>query len=436
MGQTTENQFYLLGISHKTAPVEIRETVSLSETSYPEALQQIADLAGIAECVLLSTCNRTEVYAVISDSRQETTAAVEDCLIAATGAPEELRNYFYRLNGTAVIEHLFRVAAGIDSMILGEPQIFGQVKAAYSLASDALTTGPTINRLFHHSFKVGKQIRNMTAIGEGAVSVSFAAVEKARQVFSDLKGKSVLLIGAGKTGELSAKRLRESGIGKLMIANRTMERAEKLAKNLGGSVVPFERFPETAAQADIVISSVAAGDTILDRGQLAPLLKHRNSNTLLIIDLGVPRNIDHQVGELDSVTLLNVDDLEDLTAGNLDRRKVEAGKAEKYIADEVEKFSDWLAGREIIPVIRELHDSCEAIRVGELEKMKNRVDNDTLELLDLVSRRIVRKILHNPVVKMRDTEDGDHRSRLVSSIRTLFMECTEDETDNESRTSK
>jgi len=426
MGRVEKNHFHLLGISHKTAPIEIREKVSFDADQYVDMLDGLIAIDGIEECVLLSTCNRTEIYTVVSDDFHEPAETVASFIIEKTSAPAELNEHLYHYQGAAVIEHIFRVAAGLDSMILGEPQIFGQVKAAYSVANDASTTGSAFNRLFHHTFKVGKQIRSMTAIGEGVVSISLAAVEKAKQIFGDLSDKSVLLIGAGKTGELSAKRLSESGVKHLKIANRTMERAEKLAEQLGGCTVPFENILQSAATSDIVISSVTAREPILKRAGFEEFLSGRDGAALLLIDLGVPRNIDHEIAALESVTLLNIDDLEGLTLDNLDKRKDEAEKAEEIILFEVEEFETWLSEREMIPVIRGLHDSCETIRADELDKMKNRVDKETFDMLDLISRRIVRKILHNPIVIMREKGVGKQRERLINSVRELFMECVDE----------
>ena len=425
MGRNTEDAFFLIGISHKTAPVEIRERVSFDFENIGSVMADIRGIDGVNECVALSTCNRTEIYALLEEPRDEIRRAVEGYLLAASGSGMDLHPYFYIHNGARVIEHLFRVVSGLDSMIIGEPQIFGQVKAAYSLAADQRTTGPAVNRLFHNAFKVGKMIRNNTSVGEGAVSVSFAAAELARKIFGNLEGRSVLLVGAGKTGELCARGLVDSGVESLFITNRTPARASDLAERLIGEVIPFERIHEMTGSADIIITSVTSRDPIILREPTAVQLAHRNGKPLFLIDLGVPRNIEPGVSRLDGVHVYDIDDLQDVILDNQDRRRMEAERAEELIQREVGEFCDWLSEREVAPMIRDLHDRCESIRLDELERIRNRVSPETLEIMDLVTRRIVRKILHNPTVAMRSSETGGSRERMLDTIRELFMsgEC-------------
>jgi len=399
----------------------VREKVSFDETSCSGILSDINAIDGIRESVLLSTCNRTEIYAVIDESPEDVRNRLEDYILDSSGANRNVLDCFVSLEGEDVIDHLFRVASGLDSMILGEPQILGQVKNAYAKACDLQCTGPELNRLFHNAFKVGKLIRNKTAVGEGAVSVSFAAVERAKEIFGTLEGRTVLLVGAGKTGELSAKRLVDIGVTHLIIANRTAGRARELAKNLGGEAAPFDCIVDLSRKVDIIISSITSAEPVITRQMLEPAVSGRNGKQLLLIDLGVPRNIDADTAELDTVQLLNIDDLEEITLGNMDKRRVEAEKAEEIIAEEVDDFSTWLSGRDAIPLIRNLHVMCEDIRLDELTKIKNRVSDEELETIDLVTRRIVRKILHNPVIRMRESESGDQRERLLKSVRELFM---------------
>lgn len=425
MGRVKADHFFLLGISYKTAPVEIRERISFDTNACGPVLGELRTIEGIEEAVLISTCNRTEFYAFIDGSRDEITRRVADFIVRETGIDRSLLDYFYIKSGTAVIEHLFRVAAGLDSMVLGEPQIFGQVKNAFAQACDTKSTGPTLNRLFHHAFRVGKLIRNSTGIGEGAVSVSFAAVELAKKTFGELKGYSILLIGAGKTSELSAKRLVDIGVSRLFIANRTETRARELADRLGGVVVPYDSFPDMLETVDIVIASVAAAKPVLTRDYSAPHIEKRASKRLLVIDLGVPRNVESTIGDIENVTLFNIDNLEGLTLDNMDKRREEAEKADEIIDAAVEEYCTWLSEREVIPVIRTLHDTCETIRAEELEKVRNRVDAETFETIDLVTRRIVRKLLHNPVITMREAESGDRRERLLESVRELFIRDNE-----------
>jgi len=430
MAASEDVYFGLIGISHKTAPVEVREMVSLDEAAVCTVLTVVGNISGVSERVIVSTCNRTEIYCVVSGDWEKTSAAIVDALLQSSGAPVDVRSSFYCLEGDDVIEHLFKVVAGLDSMILGEPQIFGQVKSAYSLACDVQTTGPTINRLFHHAFRVGKLIRNLTSIGEGSVSVSFAAVKLAKGIFGDLTGKSVLLVGAGKMSELCAQNLADYGVDRLMITNRTAARAETLARKLAGEAVPYDALGTTISLADIVITSVAAKEPVICVETLRDKSGPGGNAPLFIIDLGVPRNVDPGVEDIDGVFLYNIDDLEGIALENMDRRKSEAEKAQSLIEREVEEFRMWLSGRHVIPVIRTLHARCENIRLDEMEKIRHRISGETFETLDIVTRRIVRKILHNPVIAMRAAESASHRERLVSSIRDLFMNGHEDEQRN------
>ena len=430
MAASEDVHFGLIGISHKTAPVEVRETVSLDEAAVCTMLTSAGETPGVAERVILSTCNRTEIYCAVSGDWEKTSAAIINGLLNVSGAPVDVRSSFYCLDGDDVIEHLFKVVAGLDSMILGEPQIFGQVKNAYSLACDIQATGPTINRLFHHAFRVGKLIRNLTSIGEGAVSVSFAAVKLAKGIFGDLTGRSVLLVGAGKMSELCAQNLADYGVEKLTITNRTIDRAETLARKLGGQAVPFADLESTIPHVDILITSVAAKEPVIRAETLRNKSGPAGNAPLFIIDLGVPRNVDPGIKDIDGVFLYNIDDLEGIALENIDHRKSEAEKAESLIEREVEEFRMWLSGRHVIPVIRTLHARCENIRLNEIEKIRHRISGETFEALDIVTRRIVRKILHNPVIAMRAAESAAHRERLVSSIRDLFMNGHEDKQRN------
>lgn len=419
MGRNPENSFYLIGISYLTAPVEIRERVSLDTAQIGALLEGLRTGAGISECVALSTCNRTEIYAVL-----ESDVAAEEIrgrIAEISGAGMDLGEYFYTRRGREAVRHLFRVAGGLDSMILGEPQILGQVKVAYSIASDCQTTGPTINRLFHHAFRAGKAIRSCTSVGTGTVSVSHAAVELAERVMGGLEGKVVLLAGAGKIGELCARRLSGAGMRTLLIANRTPERARDMAARLSGDAVPFERLHDLCAEADIVITSVGSREPVIREETLRAAVERRGGSPLFLIDLGVPRNVEPAVADLPNVHLSDIDDLEGVTLGNRDRRRLEAEKAEELVRREVDEFCCRLSEREVAPVIREMHDRCEAVRTSELERVRGRLDTETFDLLDLVTRRIVRKILHNPTMAMRSSESGDTRRRLLESVQELFI---------------
>lgn len=425
MGRIEKDNFLLIGISHKAAPIEIREKFSFNSENISTELTDINKINGLSECVVLSTCNRTEIYALITRPVEEIREKINQYILNTSGTERDFLKYFYYLDGSQVIEHLFNVTSGLDSMILGEPEIFGQVKKAYTLACEYKCTGPAINRLFHHAFQVGKQIRNVTSIGEGAVSVSSAAVVLARKIFGSLKDRTVLLVGAGKIGKLCAKQLIDSGIERLYIANRTYDHAVALAEELSGKVIPFEKMEEMYEKVDIIITSVTSSEPLITKNRLIEHIERRNGRPLSIIDLGVPRNIEPETAQIENIHLFNIDDLEDVTLDNRDRRKNEAEKARKIIKKEVDEYCSWLKEREVIPVIQNLHEKCENIRLEELEKIKNKVSSETLDAINLVTRRIVRKILHNPTITVRASKSGETRKRLLESINELFIKDPE-----------
>lgn len=413
------NSFFVIGLSHKTAPVEIRERFSFDTTDASGLIREIRTIDGVRGCVLISTCNRTELHAVLDPAVHEAPDAVAARLFGP--GSDSVEEHIYRLEGKAAAGHLFRVASGLDSMVLGEPQILGQVKDAYSLACDTKTTCGILNRLFHHAFRTAKLIRNLTSIGEGTVSVSAAAVDLARNVLGGLEGRTVLLAGAGKIGELCARRLAEAGIARLLIANRTPSRAEELASRLGGEAVPFEKIWTLFETVDIAITSIASRDPVVLKETAAPHLALRGKAPLILIDLGVPRNVERSVTACGRVHLYDIDDLDDVTVGNRERRMLEADKAESLIAGEVDSFFHRLGEYEVAPVIRGLHERFETIRRREMDRVKNRLDPETFESLDLVTRRIVRKILHQPAVAMRSSRHGDSRERMMDTVRELFI---------------
>jgi len=419
-----KNKFLLVGISYKTAPVEIREKFSFNSENIPKLLSDISKISSIRECVVLSTCNRTEIYAFIDKLSDEIRERIERYILDISGMEKGFLKHFYCYNGRKVIEHLFKVTCGLESMILGETQILGQVKNSYTLACDNGCTGQTFNRLFHQAFQVGKQIRNRTSIGEGIVSVSSAAVLLARELFGCLKQRKVLLIGAGKIGKLCAKQLIDSGIKELFITNRTIEHAVALAEELPGKVIPFEKRSEMFDKVDIIITSTTSSNPLITKNLLNKYIKLRNGKPLSLIDLGVPRNIDPEVACMENIHLFNIDDLEDVTLENLDKRKNEAEKAKEIINKKVDEYCTWLEEREIIPAIHNLREKCENIRLNELKKINNRVTVETFKTIDLVTRRIVRKILHNPTITVRASESGEVRKRLIESINDLFINET------------
>ncbi|MFC1512411.1 glutamyl-tRNA reductase, partial [Candidatus Latescibacterota bacterium] len=384
-------------------------------------LKDIASLEGIRECVVLSTCNRTEIYAFIDKSSEEVHRKLCDYILSVSGMKEDFTKHFYFHTGISVIEHLFKVTSGLDSMILGETQIFGQLKNSYALACENGYTGTALNRLFHHSFRVGKLIRTETSISEGIVSVSSASVLLGKRIFGDLEKRKVLLVGAGKIGKMCAKQLTDYGIEKLYITNRTHTRASELAEELAGKVIPFEDMSKLFEEVDIIITSASSSSPLITKKLLKKNIANRNGNPLALIDLGVPRNIEPNATELKNIYLFNIDDLEDTTSESHERRKNEAEKALKIINQKVDEYRRWLDEREVIPVINNLRGKCEKIRQKELKNITNRVNAETYDTIDLVTRRIVRKILHNPTITLRASESGEMRNRFAKSIDELFL---------------
>ncbi len=425
MGGIRKNNFLLIGISHKTASIENREKFSFTCESIPDFLQDLKKKCGINSSVILSTCNRTEIYAYVEKPHDEVRQNVDTCILEKTGEKKPYLKYFYVLEGMDVIRHLFEVASGLDSMIIGEPEIFGQVKNAYAVALEHNFTNAAINRLFHHAFQVGKHIRHNTAIGEGAVSLSSSAVMLAQKLFGSLGNRSALLIGTGKIGKLCAKQLRDAGIESLYISNRTKKHALSLAKELSGNIVPFEYMDEKIETVDIIISSIITPEPLITKESMESHMATRKGKPLYLIDLGVPRNIDPRTAQIENIHLFNIDSLESITSDNLDKRKKEADKAQDIINKEVDEYITWMKEREVIPAIQDLHGRCEDIRIAELEKLKNRVSPETFQAIDRVTQRIVRKILHKPTITVRCSESEDTRSRLISSLNELFIDDSE-----------
>ena len=416
-----KDNFLLIGISYKTAPVEIREKLSFNKESISAALKEIHNLNGIRECVVISTCNRTEIYAFICKPPDEIRDRINRYILKVSGMEEAFLRPFFFYTGNKVIEHLFNVTCGLESMILGETQIFGQIKNSYASACEKGCTGSALNRLFHHAFQVGKLIRSKTSISEGIVSVSSAAVLLGKKIFGGLEKRKVLLVGAGKIGKICAKQLVDSGIEELYITNRTYKRAVELAEELSGKVIQFDNMAEMFDKVDIIITSATSSTPLITKNLLKKYLKQRNGNPLSLIDLGVPRNVDPEVANIENIHLFNIDNLEDVTMGNRDKRENEAEKAKEIINKKVNEYCTWLKEREVIPAIHSLRKKFENIRLNELRKINNKVSEETFEAIDLVTRRIVRKILHNPTIAMRTSESREVRKRLVKSINELFI---------------
>jgi glutamyl-tRNA reductase len=410
-----------VGISHHTAPLDVRERLWFSDVEIRISLPELKRL-GCAESVLFSTCNRTELY-VLTDTAEPSADIFKTFLIEQKSAAAKVPiGDLFSLRGGDAARHLFRVAAGIDSMVLGDVQILMQVKDGLAAAVEQHTAGIFMNRLFQLAFRVGKRARAETAIGEGAVSVSYAAVELAERIFDDLNKKTALVIGAGETAELTATHLRGKNIGNLLITNRTRERAELLAQKVQGSVVVYDQWCDALATSDIVISSVEAPAYILRPEDIDQLRRKRGAGPLFLIDIGVPRNIDPAMKTLENVFLYDIDALQALVNETLHRRHEEVPKVEAVVDDVLKELQLWYSSLEVNPTITALSQFMETIRREELEKNLNRFETKDRELVELVTKRIVNKILHTPITHLKNGNDESLSERLqkLNAIQMLF----------------
>lgn len=423
-----------VGISHHTAPLDVRERLWFSEAEIRQALPQLKRF-GCAESVLFSTCNRTELY-ILSETTDPSADPFKTFLIEQKNAADHVpAGDMFSLREGDAARHLFRVAAGIDSMVLGDVQILMQVKDGLAAAVEQQTAGIFMNRLFQLAFRVGKRSRAETTIGEGAVSVSYAAVELAERIFDDLDKKTALVIGAGETAELTATHLRGKNIGSLLITNRTRERAEQLAQKVQGNVVAYDQWCDALAEADIVLSSVEVPNYILHAGDIDQLRRKRGAGPLFLIDIGVPRNIDPAIKELENVFLYDIDSLQTLVNETLHRRTEEIPKVESIVDDVLNELQQWYSSLEVNPTITALSQFMEHIRQEEIEKHVNRFETKDRELLELVTKRIVNKILHTPITHLKNGtgESLSERLQKLHAIQILFELTKHDQEDADAK---
>ncbi len=408
-----------IGLNHRTAPVALRERTAFSSEQLPDAVRSLVDSPEVAEATILSTCNRTEIYC-----RQQTPAVstVVNWLRDYGDVPAEaLSTSTYTLPGEQAVQHAFRVASGLDSMVLGEPQILGQMKSAFSVAHQAGTTGKILNRLFQHTFSVAKQIRTDTAIGANAVSVAFAAVDLAKRIFSRLNDQTVLLLGAGETIELVARHLKQNDVKHIIVANRSIERAQTLTEQLGSEAISLAEMPERLHEADIVVASTASTLPILGKGAVETALKKRRHRPMFLIDLAVPRDIEPQVDELKDVFLYTVDDLQKVVSENQAARREAAVEAEKIIDLQVVRFMHWMRSLDSVPTIRSLREKIDLLRDAELLEAKRRLANgeDPGDVLEQFARNLSQKFSHEPSQALKQaSQDGN--PGLINSTRRLF----------------
>lgn len=409
----------IIGVNHRTAPVEVREKLAFPESELPDALKRLCASPGVDEAMILSTCNRVEV-AVIGDDD----SAVAQFLAGSRGMdPKWVEQYLYRHNGVDALRHLFRVAASLDSMVVGEPQILGQLKVAYQVAKETGSLCGPLETVLSRAFGVAKRVRTETEIGQSAVSVSYAAVELAREIFGSLKGRKVLLIGAGKMSELAARHLRRSGATDILVTNRTRSRAEEMAALFEGRVIEYATFTNSLAEVDIIITSSGAPDYILRPAEIKKAIGVRRNRPMFLIDIAVPRNIDPAVNKLDNVFLYDIDDLQRVVASNVDARKHEAEQAEEIVAEEVQRTLSSLRLREVGPTIAGLQEHLEHIRLAEVERMRGKFGTLTPqqeEALEALTKGIMNKVAHAHIVELRKDAEHPGGGHVLNAIRRVF----------------
>jgi glutamyl-tRNA reductase len=415
--------FLLVGINHRTAPVEVRERMNIPEAHLGPAISDLVRRPGVTEGMILSTCNRVEV--VVSAEEQADAQPTLRGFLAdyhrTDLAPFE--KYFYWRRQHEVVQHLFRVASSLDSMLVGEPQILGQMKRAHAIARQAGALHGLLDDTVMHAFAVAKRVRTETAIGTSAVSVSYAAVELAKKIFGNLTGKSIFVIGAGKMSELAAKHLLRSGASHIYVTNRTPQRAAELAAAFKGMAVPYLELTDHLPKADIVISSTGAPHFILNKAQVEKTLSARRNRPMFFVDIAVPRDIDPKVNELDNAFLYDIDDLGQVVDENKKQREREAVWAEEIVQQEVQKMLKRLATRELAPTIIALEERLNRIRESEIERQRGRLASLTpeqREALDVVTRGIVNKILHGPITELKSAAGEPEHGHLVHAIRKMF----------------
>ena len=414
---------FLLGVSHRTAPVDVRERLDFSSRNVGAAVETLAARTSATESVVLSTCNRSEIYVASAEpdrARRE--------LVAFLGEyhqlPRELfAPHLFSYEDTAAAHHLFRVAAGLDSLVIGEPQILGQVKEAFQAAAERRCAGPLLSKTFHWAFGVGKRVRSETALGEGAVSVSFAAVALARKIFGRLDGRHVLVVGAGEITPLTAQHLRSQGVAEIVITSRTPAHAEGLAAQVSGRALPWDDMRHAIGGADIVITATGSQRPIIGRADVEAATGRRRADSLFIIDIAVPRDVDPAVSEIEQVFLYNIDDLQGIVQENLARRGAEMARAEAIVAEELSRFTAWHRSRRAIPTVVALRQRFEDIRRAELRRLDAKLAGLSPEArarFDEVSRLIVEKLLLEPTEQLKALPDEETQAVYTEAINRLF----------------
>ena len=414
-------QLSLVGLSHHTAPIEVRERLHFPEKDLPAALHALVERDAVEEAIILSTCNRVEILARLADDA-DARSLLGDFLSRQRRVPRDLLDkHLYHHSQREAVRHIFRVAASLDSMIVGEPQVLGQVKAAYATGRAVGTVGGILDAVLAHAFATAKKVRTETGVASSAVSVSYAAVELARKIFGSLEGKTVFLIGAGKMSELAARHLRRSGARAIFVANRTLARAEELAKELGGETVRFDELLNFISRADIVISSTGAPVYIIKKEHGARFLAERRNRPMFFIDIAVPRDIDPALNKLNNIFLYDIDDLQQVVEANLRQRRREALRAEEIVEREVDRLLGRLKRLEVAPTIAALQEHLHGIRQQELERARLRdLSPEQHTAVEEMTRRLVNKILHGPIAELKRLPQEPNGLKLTEFARRLF----------------
>ena len=423
---------FLLGVSHRTAPLELRERLDFSSRDVGAAVERLASRASATESVVLSTCNRSEIYVASEDperAREELVAFLSEY----HGLPRDAFSpHLFALDDAEAARHLFRVAAGLDSLVVGEPQILGQVKDAFQVAAQRHCTGPLLGKAFEWAFGVGKRVRSETALGEGAVSASFAAVALARKIFGRLNGRSALVVGAGETSTLTAEHLKGHGVGEIIVTSRTAAHAESLAERVGGHAAPWGDLGAALSKADIVVTATGSQRPIITREMVSSTTGRQRPDPLFIIDLAVPRDVDPAVGEIEQVFLYNIDDLQNLVNENLSRRGAEIARAEAIVSEELARFAAWQRSRAAVPTVVALRQRFDAIRRAELQRLEGKLSGlppDVRAKVDEVSRLIVEKLLLEPTEQLKALPDEETQAAYTEAVNRLFRLRDEDSPD-------
>ena len=413
----------LVGLNHRTAPVDVRERLSIPEQRLPDVLGSLRALDGVGGAALISTCNRVELC--VSAASEDVIETLVDFLAERAATSRiDLEKHLYILRHADMVKHLFRVTSGLDSMILGEPQIAGQVRKAFMVAQECGALDSLLIQVFEQTMRVGKKVRTDTGIGEHAVSVPYAAVELAKKIFGDLKGLQVLLLGAGEMGELTAEHLHQQEVKQVFVANRSYDKAVELADRFEGQAVQFDSIDEQLLSCDIVIASTGAPHYVITPEQVHRALEARKFRSLFLIDLAVPRNIDPAISDIEAAYLYNIDDLQHVADANLELRHKKAEQAEEIVAKEVDAFRRRLLSQDAVPTILELQNRLEEIRAGELEKCLRKlgpISTEQRQAIEMLSTQMVNKILHYPIIRLKDSNAApQERESIRNTIRKIF----------------